>query len=270
MLRWLILLMAVLAIGLFCVTESHALIIGPARLEARLPAGEVAGIDYYAQNDTESPAHITVEPENWAKDSYDYGSLAAGDWLKIDTYQFDLKPKEIKKLKLTVRIPKTAKGELVAQIFFTSGAVGAEAALQGGVRARLGAVLYISIKGTEKPMLEIKGIDVKTAGDEKSASLKIVVTAQNEGNVHIHPASGILTIYDDKGRQVARVNMAPEHSVLPGKVVEYPAAWDNPALNEGKYSISCEIKYGKMYGREKIAKFEKIMEVDKEGKVLAK
>ena len=79
--------------------DSFALIIGPARFEARLPAGEVAGIDYYVQNDTESPVHITVEPENWAKDSYDYGNLTAGEWLKIDNSQFDLKPKEIKKLK---------------------------------------------------------------------------------------------------------------------------------------------------------------------------
>ena len=58
------------------------------------------------------------------------------------------------------------------------------------------------------------------------------------------------------------------HAVLPGKSVEYPAVWSGPALQEGKYRISCEIKYGKMYGREKSAKFEKMMEVDKEGKVL--
>ena len=58
--------------------------------------------------------------------------------------------------------------------------------------------------------------------------------------------------------------------MLPGKSAEYPAVWSGPILKEGKYKISCEIKYGKMYGREKTAKLESSFEIDGAGRVIIK
>ena len=75
-----------------CVSGASALTIGPSRLEVRLPAGEVASADYYAQNEMESTMHVVVEPENWYLDAYDYKGLKAGDWLKIEPVEFDLAP----------------------------------------------------------------------------------------------------------------------------------------------------------------------------------
>ena len=44
-------MVVVTALAVFC-DNSLALTVGPARLEVRLPAGEVAVADYYAQNET--------------------------------------------------------------------------------------------------------------------------------------------------------------------------------------------------------------------------
>lgn len=252
-------------IVLACCDNSFALIIGPARMEARLPAGEVAGIDYYAQNDTEAPIHVTVEPENWAKGTYDYSKFPINKWIKVDSSEFDLKPKEIKKLRLTVRVPKDAKGELVAQIFFSSLPAGADPTT--GIRSRLGAVLYIAIKNTEKPVLVVKGIKVSGVADNAN-KLKIEVSARNDGNVHIRPAAGVINIFDQKGRRVAQAALEVDSSTLPASESVYEALLDSPELRQGNYSVSCEIKYGKMYGREKTAKHKSSFAVDSSGKVI--
>ena len=253
-----------------CVIDASALTIGPARLEVRLPAGEVAGIDYYAQNDTGSPIHVIIEPENWFQGSYDYKGLNAGDWIKTEPREFDLKPKEIKKILVTVRVPKKAKGELVGQIFFTSIMAGSSDDKGGSMRSRLGGVLYVAIRDTEKASAEIRNIDISSSATDKKEELKIGIILHNSGNVHIRPAEGTVVVSDEKGREINRLPFVTDYSVVPGQKFTYSALWENPALKEGRYCVSASIKYGKMYGKEKTTKFEKAFEVDKDGKVSVK
>lgn len=258
-------------ISLYAV-ESRAITIGPTRLETRLPPGEVAGADYYVQNETDAPIHVTVEPENWGRDAYDYANLDIKDWIKPDCYEFDLKPMEIKKLKVTVRVPKKIKGEIAAQIFFASSPVEGAEGGGGSVRTRLGSVLYVAIKGTETAMADIVNIGVSDASGIEGAENKLMIDTlvHNGGNVHIRPGFGRVTIMDQKGLIVAKIEMVTDHSILPNQEYAYPVLLNRDKLTEGKYAISAEIKYGKMYGREKTARLEKTMEVDKEGKVLVK
>lgn len=268
MIKRVLIIMSIVICSFYWVAESYSIIIGPARMEVRLPAGETAGMDYYAQNDTETPVHVVVEPENWVKGVYDYSKLPIEKWIKVDGREFDLKPMEIKKLRVTVKVPKDVKGELVAQIFFTSVPVGADEA--SGIRSRLGAVLYVAIKDTEKPVLEIRNISVTDVTGQDGNKLKIGVNTKNEGNVHIRPSSGLLNIFDEKGRRVAQASLLVDQPVLPGNELAYEAVLDRPELKQGKYSVYCDIKYGKMYGREKAAKLVKEFEIDNSGKVIIK
>ena len=251
------------------VAESHSITIAPARFEARLPAGEVAGIDYYAQNDTDEPIHVTVEPVNWLQNVYDYSGIAAGDWIKAEPCEFDLKPKEIKKVHVTVRVPKKAKGELVAQIFFTSAILGISDDA-GSIKSRLGAVLYVAIKGTEKVNAEIGDISISGLKIDEKDGIKIDVLLRNKGNVHIRPAKGRVVVSDVNGREISQLNLVTDYSVVPGQEFAYTVSWDNPVLKEEKYKISAFIKYGRMYTKEKTAEFEKWFEADKQGKVISK
>ncbi len=263
----------VVAVGLsilFWGSESHSLTVGPARLEVRLPAGEVAGIDYYAQNNTDGPVHVTIEPENWLQDTYDYSWIIAGDWIKAEPGKFDLKPKEIKKVRVMVRVPKKAKGELVAQIFFTSAIAGAADDAGGSIKSRLGAVLYVAIKDTEKLNAEIRDISVSDVKINEKDEIKIDVFLRNKGNVHIRPAEGRVVVSDAKGREISRLPMVTDYSVVPGQEFAYTVSWDSPTLTEGKYKISAFMKYGRMYAREREAKFEKWFTTDKTGKVVVK
>lgn len=249
----------------FYASNAHALTIGPGRFETRLPPGEVAGIDYYAQNETDAPVHVVVEPENWARDAYDYGKLDIKDWVTLDCYEFDLKPMEIKKLKLTVRVPKDAKGELVAQIFFTSSAAEGP---PGSVRARLGAVLYVAVRGTEIVKAGIRSMDINDIPEKNQ--IKVNVTVRNDGNVHIRPREGRVLIEDLKGQRIALLDMVTESAALPGRERVFSVTADKSPFREGAYIVLSEIKFGNMYGREKTAKFRMEFGVDKDGRVAVK
>lgn len=253
---------------LFCVGTSHALTIGPSRLEVILSPGEIGVADYYVQNETEKPIHVSVEPENWGKDSYDYDGLLVQEWIELDTDEFDLQPKEIKKLKLTVNVPTDVEGELATQIFFTSAVTGEEGE-ESGIRARLGAVLYVAIKGTEKVDAEIKRINISKALNNNKESLKIQVTVRNKGNVHIRPTGKVL-IHDKRENLLAELEILSGMAVLPGKETIYDAYMEETGLETGKYKISAEVNYGGLFGDEKTDKSDKSFTVNNKGEVILK
>lgn len=255
--------------ALFCATPSYCLVMGPARFEVSLPPGEIAEGDYYVQNDTERPAHIVVEPENWFKESYDYGKLDIKDWVEFDTYEFDLKPKEIKKLRLRIKVPTDVKGELVSQIFFTSSVLKEDGTPSEGIKARVGAVLYVAIKGTEIVDAEIENITISKELKNGNENIKIEAVVKNKGNVHIRP-EGKVTIDDKAGKRLAELNLRSGKTCLPGQLEVYEALWDKPEIKKGLYKISITINYGKEVDIEKTMAKEKAFEVDKMGKVTVK
>lgn len=260
---------SVLAAIFFCASPSYSLIMGPARFEVSLPPGEIAEGDYYVQNDTDQPAHIIVEPENWFVEAYDYGKLDIKDWVEFDTYGFDLKPKEIKKLRLRIKVPNDVKGELVAQIFFTSTVLKEDGQPVEGIKARVGAVLYVAIKGTEIVGADIANITISKDPGEDSERLKMEISVKNRGNVHIRPA-GKVTIQDISGKKLVELDLASGQPVLPNQESGYYALWDKPELKAGIYKASVVINYGKELNMEKSISSEKVFKVDKDGKVTVK
>jgi len=247
--------------------EAFAITIGPSRFEVVLPQGEVAVADYYVQNETEKPIHVTVEPENWSKEAYFYGDLKIEDWIEFDSYEFDLQPKEIKKLILTIKVPEDVTGELVAQIFFTS-AVGTATGEEqtGGIRARIGAVLYVAIEGTESVDAEIVDVIPSKISDNGVKKIEFGVKVKNRGNVHIRPTGKVL-IEDEKGEKVVEINLVQGRAVLPNKDNLFYVVLDKTKLKKGKYNITAVINYGKMFGEEKTADFKRSFEVTKSGEV---
>ena len=246
----------------------YGITIGPSRFEVSLPPGEIAGADYYVQNETDRPVHVVVEPENWLKDTYNYESLAIEDWLGLDIYEFDLEPKEIKKLKLTITVPADRTGELVAQIFFTS-AVRSETGEATGVRSRLGAILYVAVKGTEIVDAGIENINVSKVIENDKEKLKIEINVRNKGNVHLRPTGQVL-IKDGKGEMLAELELLSGRATLPNKYQEYDAFLEEPGLKKGKYNVTATINYGKMFDMEKTATLNKSFSINENREVIPK
>lgn len=259
----------IFAAVLFFANQSYALVMGPARFEVSLPPGEIAEGDYYVQNDTDQDAHILVEPENWFKEAYDYGKLEIKDWVEFDIYEFDLKPKEIKKLRLRIKVPNDVKGELVSQIFFTSSVLTEDGKPSEGIKARVGGVLYVAIKGTEIVDAEIKSIAVLKELKEGKENLRIEAGVNNKGNVHIRP-TGKVVIDNKAGEKLIELDVESGKPTLPGQEIAYNALWNSPQLKSGEYKVSVTINYGKEFGAEKTTILSKAFEIDKDGKVAAK
>ncbi|MDP3790170.1 MAG: hypothetical protein Q8R48_07205 [Candidatus Omnitrophota bacterium] len=260
---------AIFIIALFYTQQSYGLVMGPARLEVSLPPEEIAEGDYYVQNDTDRPAHIVVEPENWFREAYDYGKLEIKDWVEFDIYEFDLKPKEIKKLRLKIKVPKDVKGELVSQIFFTSDVLKEDGQPSGGIKARVGAVLYVAIKGTEIVDAEISNIAILKEYKDDKKVIKVEVGVNNKGNVHIRP-TGKVAIEDKAGKKLIELDLEPGKAALPLQDVGYSALWNNPGLKTGAYKILVTVNYGKEVNMEKTTVSEKAFEISKDGKVMVK
>ena len=260
-----------LMVGVILYTSNAgAITVGPSRLEVRLPAGETASADYYVQNETESTIHVSVEPEHWFLENYDYKDLKVSDWIKVDKPEFDLKPSEIKKVVVRIKVPKGRTGELAAQIFFASQIPAADVGTGGSMRSRLGTAFYLAIKGTEKASSQINKIDVTNQTSSDGERLKFDVTLLNEGNVHIRPTSGQILLDNQRGERLPAIDFNVERVTLPGKEAVYTAVSGPGSIKEGKYGVSAIIKYGKMYGRGKETKMKISIEVDKDGKVTIK
>lgn len=269
MLRRIFVICIALSAVIFSCQESHCLSMGPSRFEVSLPPGETAGADYYVQNDTEEPIHVVVEPENWYTDAYDYKDLPIGDWIDVDTYEFDLQPKEIRKLKLTIRVPADRAGELVAQIFFSSAVSGAAEGAGSSIQARLGAVLYVAIKGTEKVDAEVRGIGITRVSDPDAYALKMNVPVWNKGNVHLRPI-GTVVIEDEKNARVGTAEILSGKAVLPNQIVDFDAFCKAPELSAGKYKAAAKVTYGEVFGMEKESAYERAFEIGKDGEVVKK
>ncbi|MFH1593653.1 MAG: hypothetical protein ABID09_03025 [Candidatus Omnitrophota bacterium] len=252
---------------LICVHQSYAIIIGPSRLEVSMAKGETAEIDYYAQNEAEAPIHVAVEAENWFKGTEAY-DIKPEDWLELSISEFDLEPMEIKKLKLIVKVPQDATGEMVAQIFFSSGVTG-ESVLPGAIRARLGAILYVAIEGTEIVDGHIEDIVVARGIQGDEDALKIGVRVKNEGNVHLRP-TGSVVIEDLNGEKILEKNIASGRAVLPGQDFLYYALPDKTKLSKGEYKVKATVKYGTLFKVEKTSTFEKLFKVGVDGEVIQK
>lgn len=255
---------------LFLTQEAYALVMGPDRFECRLPPGEIADADYYVQNNEAQTVHIKIEPENWYKDIYNYRDLDIKDWIEFDTYEFELKPKEIKKLRLRIKVPTDLKGELVSQIFFTSSVYTESGQPAQGLSVRLGAILLVAIKGTEIVDAEITGLNISKAAENDREILKLETLVRNKGNVHQNPTGSVL-IQDATGAKIVELDIQKGRASLPNQETAYTAVWAKPELkNGGKYRALATIKYGKEYETEKIVNYERAFEIGKNGEIIIK
>ncbi len=248
---------------------ADALTIGPSRFEVTLPPGEIAVADYYCQNETEEDVHVKIEPEHWFKEAYIYGDLKIEDWLSFNIYEFDLKPKEIKKLKLTIKIPRNVKGEIVSQIFFSTDAKGSKISAGGMIQVRLGAVLYVAIKGTEVVDGAIESIEVMKIEPPAKADIKLGILFKNKGNVHLNPMGNVI-ILNTAEEKAAEFETLKGATVHPNREGTHEAIYNGKKLVGGSYKVKISMKYGEIFGEPKTATYEANVLVDESGGITVK
>jgi methionine-rich copper-binding protein CopC len=103
----------------------------------------------------------------------------------LNPQELSLEPHQTGTVNYDIIIPEDAKGEYIAIVFFSSVPEPSGAAVS--VVSRIGNSLYVIIKGTEIIEGEIGDLRVRSANP-----LKLDVTVENSGNIHIRPQGKIV------------------------------------------------------------------------------
>ena len=254
------------AIGLIA-GIANAFEVNPGRVEITMPAGERYIGSFIVTNPGAAPVTIGVSAEDWSASQYGReiakGDRSFLDWLRFMPQELELGPNQSGTVQYVVNIPKEARGEYIAMIYFgdapdTSGG-------QISLRSRIGNALYVTIRGTEVVEGKITDISVSQEGP-----LKIKTSVENMGNVHIRPKGSIKIIQrglllNGKKRNAMKIlfNEAG-FPVLPLQTYLFEASLKKK-MEPGRYSLELNMEFGK-------GRFKQGLDfsIDENGKVAVK
>lgn len=255
--------MAVKGVG-FALNLAYAFGVSPPRVEMRLPAGESFTGSFTVGNPSGSPVKVRVTVEDWssAQDGRQVikGEVSSLGWLVFSSQELELRPNRSDIINYTVTLPKDAKGEYAAMVYFGT----LPDPLKGGISviSRIGNAVYVIVEGTEIVKGEITNVIIS-----RIEPLKIDVTIRNEGNIHIRPRGKI--IIRRKGLFLKKGDRKPIE--IPFNEVGFPVlpqqhyifeAWLKERLEPGIYRLELNIQFG----TERL--FQKLeCSVNKEGKI---
>jgi hypothetical protein len=159
-------------IAVLCFHEARALEIEPWRTELVLEQGETYEGALAVSNDRGVPVRLDV--------SFRDTSIAGqgDDWITVATNELALKPGETGLVPYRILVPAGARGEFVGRVGFMEQEDGAPAAVS--VRTKISVPIYAVIDGTQEYGAFIESLDV-----QETEPLKIRISVQNEGNVHL-------------------------------------------------------------------------------------
>ena len=116
------------------------------------------------------------------------------------------------------------------------------------MRSRLGAIIYVGIKGTQRLEAEITRVQAyytsETPGAKQPNRLEVVIGVLNRSNSHIVP-EGSVVIRDEKGKAIETVPIQSGWGLLPNEEDKYRAIGHGVNLREGKYTLEVTVLFGK-------------------------
>lgn len=173
------------------------------------------------------------------------GSVAwsVANMVRLVPTEFDLDPKTMMPVKITVTVPGDARGGRYGAIVVSPTPVlqsGGERGTFFVIVPKLAARLLVPVKGTEVVRGAITNMLAAPRAGGKGADIKVVF--RNSGNVHVR-TSGDVTILNASGQQVGKLAL-PEALVLPASVREFKAFWEANNLEPGTYTVRAVIDYG--------------------------
>lgn len=173
------------------------------------------------------------------------------DWF-APLSRLTLKPREIKKLPITIRIPAdAAPGGYYSVVRFTA----TPPELDGtgvSLSASLGALVLMRVNGQAKEGIEVSSFEVtknnKVNTLFESTPLTFVTRLKNTGTVHEQP-TGSATITDMFGKTVAAVNVnLPPRNILPQSTRKFESNLDKSVIGDkklfGRYTATLKMTYG--------------------------
>ncbi|MHB9154844.1 MAG: fimbrial biogenesis chaperone [Endomicrobiales bacterium] len=221
------------AAGLLLNASLYAsLMVSPGRQEVGIPPGAVFKGTYTVTNNYDVPAEVKAQFRDWFT-LPENKKFNINDWLKAYPESFSLQPGESKTVNYEVRVPRKAKGELVAMVSFSP-----ETGESQGVKLLVSSALFVIVSGTEKYKWDVPEVKVT-----KNRFGKFVVEAfvKNTGNIHVRPAGSVRIVSNDTKETVLQLDFAESRPVYPGASRQIIAHADF-ALKPGKYTAISTVR----------------------------
>jgi hypothetical protein len=216
--------------------------IDPSNVKVILKQGETKTGEIRVQNLGGDKIKIKAYTEDWiyasdgSKTFMKPGSsvYSCSSWIKLDPENFDLAPREDKKVKYSITSPGNASGGHVSVIFFESVA---EMSQGIAVSGRIGAIVYQDTEGDIKRSGEIKAFSVLTSEEGKPINIRISFV--NSGNSLISAKPSIKIT--DGGKTIIETQAMNLNS-LPGDTKASIITINKP-LKEGNYKAQVELNF---------------------------
>lgn len=230
----------------FSPSSARAFTVSPGRIEITLPDGEKYEGSYTVGNPSDTPIRIKVTVEEWFagqdKEAIK-GEWPSLEWVKLSPQELDLRPNETSVINCTVSLPKEAKGEYAAMIYFGSVPDPSKKGIQ--MRGSIGNALYVIVKGTEVIKGELNNITITNIDP-----LEIRVEIRNLGNIHIRPAGKITVrkkglLVNEEGRELIEIPFNKgEEPVFPKMECVFLSRSD-AKLKPDRYELEFNIQFDK-------------------------
>jgi predicted RNA-binding protein with PUA domain len=216
--------------------------IDPSNVKLLVKPGESKNGEILVRNTGSSKIIIKASTEDWvyapdgSKTFMKQGSsvYSCSNWIRLDSENFELAPKEEKKVSFILTAPKNASGGHVSVIFF-EGVI--KQTLEIAVSGRIGVIVYQDTEGDVKRNAEIKSFDILASEEGKPVRTRISFI--NKGNTYIIAKPKISILKDNK---VVLESKALPINTLPGdEVTNEILIKDN--LKTGNYKAQVELTF---------------------------
>ncbi len=232
---------------LACAGEARAFSfsVQPSRIELSVPAGKQRGKSVTIDNSkAETPVHIKVYAQDivFLPDGTNKfltpgtTEWSCAKWLKVLPTEVDIQAGEVQDVRVSVTVPKEARGGYYAMLFFESSPSYVEKGL--GINFRIGALTQVVIPGTETYEAKLADISVVEGKD-------LHVEIFNGSNVLIRPRGTIKIFGADEKKIAQRDFNPPGAGILPKTLRKFHV--DLGPLPAGAYRLKAEIDFGTPY-----------------------
>ena len=189
-----------------CTSAGLAMSVSPARTEVRAPPGGETTAVITITNTHPEVYDVEVSEKPW----FIYPNnrqIQVEEWLKLPFRKhFRLKPGQSRNVKITLRCPTQATGELMGMVSFAYQGI-----KQSMITPMISTAVYLEIIGTENNAGEILALGAGT----RNGRFQVGVQMKATGNVRIHPA-GWVYLANDQGQNLAEYIIAEGSPMFPG------------------------------------------------------
>lgn len=211
--------------------------VSPLRMEVEVSVGKNTLTPITVTNTAEDkPVRVKAEVMGFGQSQMgstipikdDTSPYSAAALIELSPEEFEIKPGESQKVKVTATIPPGASGGKYATLVV--GQVPEPGASMVG-QVAIAVMLTISESSLIRAG-QVMGVDIHQ--EEPGEPITFITAIRNQGNVHVRPSGEIIISQD--GQEIGRTEVDP-HLIIPGYTRPFKSVWAAPEVSAGAYSF---------------------------------